>query len=173
MGDHYGLSLVQIAQVAWIVYLAADFGSVGGGLLSGFLVRRGIDAQRSRLLAMSLAALLGPLGMVIATGVGVPFMLALAAVVAFGHLVFQVNLTSLVIDRYPQHAVATVFGVIAAGSGLGGILSTQVVGELVGSTGYEPLFVMMGCAHPLACALAWWAGEAKDAHREQNKAMWK
>jgi ACS family hexuronate transporter-like MFS transporter len=157
MGDHYGLGLVQIAQVAWVVYLAADFGSVGGGVLSGVLVKRGVDAQRSRLLVMTMAAFLGPLGALIATGVGMPVMLGLAAAVAFGHLMFQVNLTSLVIDKYPQHAVATVFGVIAAGSGLGGILSTQVVGELVGTAGYGPLFVMMGFAHPLGCGLAWWA----------------
>lgn len=163
IGDHYGMGLMQVAQVAWIVYLAADLGSVGGGLLSGQLVKRGVDAQRSRLLAMTMAAFLGPLGAFIATGVSVPAMLALAAAVAFGHLVFQVNLTSLVIDRYPQHGVATVFGVIAAGSGLGGILSTQVVGELVGTAGYGPLFLMMGCAHPLACALAWWGTRGKPA----------
>lgn len=157
MGDQYGMGLVQVAQFAWIVYLAADFGSIGGGILSGLLVKRGVAAQRSRLLSMTLAAALAPMGMFIAGGVGMGPMLALAAVVTFSHLMFQVNLTALVIDRYPGHAVATVFGVIAAGSGLGGIVSTQVVGQLVSTTGYGALFVMMGCMHPLACGLAWWA----------------
>jgi ACS family hexuronate transporter-like MFS transporter len=157
MADQYTLGLLQVAQFAWIVYLAADFGSVGGGLLSGLLIKRGIDAQRSRLLAMTLAATLAPMGLFIGGGVGMGAMLALAAVVTFSHLMFQVNLTALVIDRYPGHAVATIFGVIAAGSGLGGILSTQVVGHLVSTTGYAPLFLMMACMHPIACALAWWA----------------
>lgn len=157
MGDAYGMSLLQVAQFAWIVYLAADFGSIGGGLLSGALVKRGASAQRSRLLVMTMAAVLAPTGMFIAGGVGMGPMLALAAVVTFAHLMFQVNLTALVIDRYPTHAVGTVFGVIAAGSGVGGILSTQVVGELVSTTGYSALFVMMGFMHPVACALAWWA----------------
>jgi len=162
MGDQYGMGLLQVAQFAWIVYLAADFGSIGGGLLSGLLVRRGAAAQRSRLLVMTLAALLAPVGMLISSGVGMGPMLALAAVVTFSHLMFQVNLTALVIDRYPGHAVATVFGVIAAGSGVGGIISTQVVGHLVSTTGYSKLFVMMGCMHPLACALAWWALAGKQ-----------
>jgi ACS family hexuronate transporter-like MFS transporter len=157
MADQYGMGLLQVAQFAWIVYLAADFGSVGGGLLSGVLVKRGIDAPRSRLLVMSLAATLAPMGLFIGGGVGLGAMLALAAVVTFSHLMFQVNLTALVIDRYPGHAVATIFGVIAAGSGLGGILSTQVVGQLVSTTGYAPLFLMMACMHPIACGLAWWA----------------
>jgi len=162
MGDQYGVGLVEVAQFAWVVYLAADFGSIGGGVLSGALVRRGVPAVRSRLMVMSLAALLGPMGMFIAGGVGMGPMLALAAVVCFAHLMFQVNLTSLVIDRYPGRGVATIFGVIAAGSGVGGILSTQVVGQLVSTTGYGALFVMMGCLHPLACALAWWAVGGKD-----------
>lgn len=157
MGDQYGMGLVQVAQFAWVVYLAADFGSIGGGLLSGVLVKRGAAPQRSRLQAMTVAAVLAPLGMFIAGGVGMGPMLALAAVVTFAHLMFQVNITALVIDRYPTHAVATVFGVIAAGSGVGGIISTQVVGQLVSTTGYQPLFIIMGCMHPIACALAWWA----------------
>lgn len=157
MGDQYGMGLVQVAQFAWVVYLAADFGSIGGGLLSGVLVKRGAAPQRSRLQAMTVAAVLAPLGMFIAGGVGMGPMLALAAVVTFAHLVFQVNITALVIDRYPTHAVATVFGVIAAGSEVGGIISTQVVGQLVSTTGYQPLFIIMGCMHPIACALAWWA----------------
>jgi ACS family hexuronate transporter-like MFS transporter len=157
MGDQYGMGLVQVAQFAWVVYLAADFGSIGGGLLSGVLVKRGATPQRSRLQVMTVAAVLAPLGMFIASGVGMGPMLALAAVVTFSHLMFQVNITALVIDRYPTHAVATVFGVIAAGSGVGGIISTQVVGHLVSTTGYKPLFIMMGCMHPIACALAWWA----------------
>jgi ACS family hexuronate transporter-like MFS transporter len=157
MGDQYGMGLLQVAQFAWIVYLAADFGSIGGGILSGVLVKRGVSAQRSRLLIMTAAATLAPMGMLISTGVGMATMLALAAVVTFSHLMFQVNLTALVIDRYPSHGVATVFGVIAAGSGVGGILSTQVVGHLVSTTGYASLFVMMGFMHPIACGLAWWA----------------
>ncbi len=157
MSDQYGMGLLEVAQFAWLVYLAADFGSIGGGILSGVLVKRGIAPQRSRLLIMTLAAVLAPMGVFISTGVGMGPMLALAAVVTFSHLMFQVNLTALVIDRYPGHAVATVFGVIAAGSGVGGIISTQVVGQLVSTTGYSNLFVMMGCMHPIACGLAWWA----------------
>ncbi|TFW21835.1 MFS transporter [Massilia arenosa] len=168
MADQYGFGLVQVAQLAWMVYLAADFGSIGGGVLSGLLIKRGIANQRSRLIVMTCAAALGPLGMLIATGVSAPVMIALAAVVAFAHMMFQVNLTSAAVDRYPGHAVATVFGVIAAGSGLGGMLSTQVVGDLVSTTGYKPLFIMMGCLHPIACALAWWglSGGRPQHHAE-------
>lgn len=151
------LSLALVASVAWLVYLAADFGSVGGGLLSGRLIRRGMSPARARLVAMGLAACLAPVGFLIAGEPSIPVTLALAATVAFAHLIFQINISTLVVDLYPGHVVATVFGVIGAGSALGGILSTQVVGLLVTQQSYGMVFILMAFCHPIAFAIAWWA----------------
>ena len=155
LADARGMTLLAIAQLAWVVYLASDIGSIGGGWLSGWLIRRGGEPVRSRLIAMTLAAALAPVGMLIAADVGIGLTLALAAVVAFAHLVFQVNMGTLIVDHYPQRTVSTVFGIIAAGSSLGGIFSTQLVGALASSGSYGRIFLMMGVLHPLACAVAW------------------
>ena len=155
LADARGMSLLAIAQLAWLVYLASDIGSVGGGWFSGWLIRRGGTPVRSRMIAMTIAAALAPFGMLIATGVGIGPTLALAALVAFAHLVFQVNMGTLIVDLYPQRTVSTVFGIIAAGSGLGGIFSTQLVGNLASSGSYDRVFLMMGLLHPLACAAVW------------------
>jgi ACS family hexuronate transporter-like MFS transporter len=153
--DERGLSLLQIAQLAWIVYFAADVGSIGGGWFSGRLIRRGIAPARSRMIAMAIAASLAPFGMLIATHVGIAPTLALGALVAFAHLVFQINMGTLIVDIYPPRTMATVFGLIAAGSGLGGMLSTQIVGELVAGGSYDRVFLLMGLLHPIACVTAW------------------
>jgi ACS family hexuronate transporter-like MFS transporter len=155
LADARGMTLLAIAQLAWVVYLASDVGSVGGGWFSGWLIRRGGAPVRSRMIAMTIAAALAPLGMLIAVGVGIGLTLALAALVAFAHLVFQVNMGTLIVDHYPQRTVATVFGIIAAGSGLGGIFSTQLVGHLASGGSYRSIFLMMGVLHPLACAVVW------------------
>lgn len=155
LADARGMSLLAIAQLAWVVYLASDIGSIGGGWFSGWLVRRGGAPVRSRLIAMTLAAALAPVGMLIATHVGIGPTLALAAVVAFAHLVFQVNMGTLIVDHYPQRTLSTVFGIIAAGSSLGGIFSTQLVGYLAGSGSYDRIFLLMGLLHPVACAVVW------------------
>jgi len=157
LGEGYGMGLVQVAQVAWVVYLAADFGSIGGGWLSGRLIRRGWTPINSRLGAMGLAAVLAPLGMLIATHPGTTPMLALAAMVTFSHLMFLVNHTALVVDRYPGRSVATAIGVMGMASGLGGMLSTQAVGRLATAHSYELMFLLMGCLHPLGWLLARWA----------------
>lgn len=155
--DQRGLALVVVAQLAWIVYLAADFGSVGGGFASGRLIKRGIEPKRARLIVMAAAAALAPIGAFMATGPALPIAFILASAVALAHLTFQVNVSTLVLDLYPTRIVATVFGVIAAGSGLGGILSQNVISSLVVESDYGPIFVLMACLHPLALGVAFLA----------------
>jgi ACS family hexuronate transporter-like MFS transporter len=155
--DQRGLSLAAVAGIAWVVYLAADFGSIGGGLFSGWLIKRGVPAAKSRLIACALAATLTPFGMLIATGIGVNWTLAIAALVGFAHLIFQINLGTLVVDLYPKRVVATIFGFVAAGSALGGIFSTKLVGQLAASGNYATIFLLMGALHPIAVLVAWGA----------------
>ncbi|MGH6884487.1 MAG: MFS transporter [Geminicoccales bacterium] len=153
--DQRDMGLVQVASLAWIVYLAADIGSVGGGLLSGRLIRSGVAAAKSRLITMGGAAVLAPVGMLIALHLNIGPTLAIGALVAFAHLVFQVNIGVLVVDIYPMRNVATVFGLIAAGSALGGFLSTHLVGQLASTGAYDRIFLLMGLLHPLAWLIAW------------------
>jgi ACS family hexuronate transporter-like MFS transporter len=161
--DARHMSLIAVASLAWTVYAAADIGSIGGGWFSGRLIRRGVSPANSRLIAMGIATLLAPAGMLIATHIGIGPTLAIGALVAFAHLVFQINMGALIIDIYPMKVVATVFGLIAAGSGLGGILSTQIIGKLASGGNYELAFVLMGCLHPVAWTIAWLASRGKRA----------
>lgn len=153
--EQRGMTLMQVASLAWIVYLAADLGSVAGGVLSGRLIRVGVAPARSRLLAMGGAACVAPMGMLIALNPGTAPTLAIAAAVTFAHLVFQINIGALAVDLYPVRYVATVFGLIAAGSALGGFASTQLVGRLASTGAYREIFLLMSLLHPLAWLAAW------------------
>jgi ACS family hexuronate transporter-like MFS transporter len=108
------------------------------------------------------AAVLAPFGMLIALHLGTAPTLAIGALVAFAHLVFQINIGVLVVDLYPMKIVATVFGVIAAGSALGGLLSTQIVGQLASTGAYSKIFLLMGLLHPLAWLIAWASTRGKQ-----------
>jgi ACS family hexuronate transporter-like MFS transporter len=153
--DERGMDLVQVASIAWIVYLAADVGSIGGGWFSGRLIRRGIAPAESRLIAMACAAAVAPIGMLISLRLGIAPTIALGAIVACAHLVFQINIGVLVVDIFPMRHVATVFGLIAAGSALGGFASTQLVGQLASTDAWGGIFLLMGMLHPLALLVAW------------------
>ncbi|MDG2523853.1 MFS transporter [Stenotrophomonas sp. HITSZ_GD] len=157
LGDARGMSLAAVASLAWVVYVAADIGSVGGGVISGQLVRRGITPVRSRLLTMTGAAMLAPVGIFITLHPGLPLLLTLACVVTFAHLVYQINLTTMVVDIFPSRYIASVAGLIGCGSALGGMLSAQVVGMLVAGGSFDRTFVLMAFLHPVAVGLAWLA----------------
>ena len=165
--DDRGMALIQVASLAWLVYLAADVGSIGGGWFSGRLIRAGIAPARSRLIAMTCAAALAPIGMLISLRLGIAPTIALGALVAFAHLVFQINIGVLVVDIYPMRHVATVFGLIAAGSATGGLISTQLVGQLASTHAYGALFLLMGMLHPIALLVAW--GSLRGRKNEQHR----
>lgn len=140
-------------SVMWLVYLAADVGLIGGGLLSGWLVARGTRAMTARLAMMVVAAMLVPVAAVIPSIESRGMVLAAAMIVALGHAIWLTNLTSLAIDAIPPRMLATSFGVIAGGSGLGGIVMNMLVADTVQRQSYAPCFLAAAVLHPLAILL--------------------
>lgn len=153
LGDARHLSIGEIGRIAWLVYLAADIGCIAGGYVSGKLIQRGFAPVPGRLRVMTVVALLLPLSPLV-NSVSTPLAaVGIASVAAFAHMAWQISLSTLVVDLYPKPVVGTVFGLVAAGSGLGGLISTNLVGRAVTYYSYAPVFVAMGFLHPLALLL--------------------
>ena len=148
--DARHLTLAEVGRIAWIVYLAADIGCILGGYFSGVLIKRGWKPVRSRLWVMAIAAVLLPLSPLINSAPTPLLAVCIAGIAAFAHLTWQISLGALVLDLYPKPVVGTVFGLVAAGSGLGGMISTNLVGRAVTYWSYAPVFVVMGFLHPVA-----------------------
>lgn len=151
--DSRHLTLSEVGQLAWLVYLAADIGSLVGGWTSGRLIRRGMETVRSRKTVMIFAACLIPLSAVVPLAPSASIAAGICALVVMGHLTWQVTLGVLIVDIYPRALVATAVGVIAAGSGMGGVLATYVVGQVITQSSYTPLFLAMAVLHPIALLL--------------------
>ena len=152
--DSRGLDQKSLS-VTWVVYLAADIGVLSGGWLSGILIKRGTAPVRSRLWIMLGCAALVPLGAVIPHVDALWLVLAFGMVAVLAHLAWLINLSALVVDLVPRGSLAFAFGVIAAGSSLGGLMMNKAVGSLVTNTSYDPAFGFMLLLHPLAWLLAW------------------
>ena len=152
--DARGLDQKSLS-VTWVVYLAADIGVLSGGWLSGLLIKRGTAPVRSRLWIMLACAVLVPLGAVIPHVDALWLVLAFGMVAVLAHLAWLINLSALVVDLVPRGSLAFAFGVIAAGSSLGGLMMNKAVGSLVTNTSYDPAFGFMLLLHPLAWLLAW------------------
>jgi ACS family hexuronate transporter-like MFS transporter len=151
--EQRGFTVWEMGMLAWMPYLTADIGALAGGALSDRLVRRGWSPIGARRAGMWPFALLMPLSVVIAYTPSRVLCVALICVVTFAHMAWKTNLTTLTNDIYPVRMVGSVAGIVAFGNGLGGTLFTWVAGKVIQQTGYEAIFVVMGCLHPLAYLL--------------------
>jgi len=155
--DERGLSLERMAGSAWVVYAAAGLGAVGGGLLSGWLVRRGIAAARARVVTMAMTAVLAPIGALNALEPAVWISIGLGALIAFLHTSWVTNQTALPVDLYPARHIGKVLAIGSVFSGLVTIASTYLVGQLVETLTYRPMFLVIAIAYPVAIFAAWFA----------------
>jgi ACS family hexuronate transporter-like MFS transporter len=140
-------------SIMWVVFLAADVGFVAGGFFSDRLVARGTTPVSSRISMLLASALLVPCIALLPLAPTLRLTLAVAMVVAFAHCMWLSNMTALVIDLIPRPIMATTFGLIAAGSAVGGIIMNDLVAWAVGHYSYDRCFYVMAFMHPLAALL--------------------
>lgn len=156
--------------ITWVIFLAADIGVLAGGWLSGRLVKSGQTPPASRLWVMLACAALVPVSALVPVAVPLWLVLVLGMIVVFAHMAWMINLSSLVVDIIPKRFLATTFGLIAAGSSVGGILMNWSVGKLVTDYSYGPVFVILALMHPITLLIIWSLRKAtaEDAERAQS-----
>jgi ACS family hexuronate transporter-like MFS transporter len=151
--DARGFTLSEIGRTVWIIFVAADAGSLLGGWLSGRFVLTGAAPIRARLKVMIGAAAILTLSFLLPLTPGRVWPLALASVFAFAHMAWLTCITTFSVDIFPASVVGSAHGAIGAGSSLGGFISTAVVGWLVTGFSYNPVFLVMSFLHPMALLL--------------------
>ncbi len=145
-------TLMEMGLLAWLPYLTADIGSIGGGLASGALIRRGWKPVRARQMMMIPCALVMPLSLLVPGSSSTVAMLIIS-LVTFAHMAWKTNLATITNDIYPPGVVGSISGIIAFGTGLGGTLFTNLTGQLVQHYSYSLVFFIMGFLHPLSYVL--------------------
>jgi ACS family hexuronate transporter-like MFS transporter len=149
------LPMAQLAKIGWVVYLGAGIGTIVGGLLSRRLIRSGMQVGIAYRWTMLGAAVLVPLSPLAALAPHYGVSVLIASIVALAHMAWLVTLTATVVELYPAEQVGKAAGLIAMGSGFGGMLSSEIVGYLVTHGGYTPVFWLMALLHPIALTLLW------------------
>lgn len=155
--EERGLTVAEMGRLSWVVYASAGIGSVLGGIVSGALVRRGMRPARARVATMALVAVIAPIGAFNALAPAVWISLALGALVALVHTAWVTNQTALCVDLYPGRHIGKVMAVNGIIGGLVTIVTTQLVGELVATITYRPMFLMIAIAYPLGLMAAFLA----------------
>jgi len=149
------LNLRQVAYFAWVPFLAADLGSLLGGLLSPFFIGRGLSVLTARKVAMTIPAVLMTLAAFTGRAPSAGLAILFFAIGAFAHQAISATLLTLPADLFPRRTVATANGMSGMAGYAGGILFTWVVGKVAGSIGYGPLFVAIALFDLVGAAFVW------------------
>ncbi|HEX3570539.1 MAG TPA: MFS transporter [Acidobacteriaceae bacterium] len=132
LNRNYGLDLQHAYWYIVTVYVISSVGSIFGGSLSGWLMKRGYSVNSGRKLAMlSMAVLVLPLVFVPHMGTLFPSnpwpATLLIALAAAAHQGWSANLFSTPTDMFPSTAVSTIVGIGGAAGAAGGAAFTWIV----------------------------------------------
>lgn len=146
-----GLSMAMMVRYGNIPFLAALGGSVAGGWLSGWLMKRGWSVNWARKTAMAACALLMPAAIVAGFARSPWVALAFISVATSAHQGWSANLFTLTSDIFPKRDVASVVGLGGFAGAVGGWIIARVAGYVLQwFHTYLPLFVVASVMHPLA-----------------------
>jgi ACS family hexuronate transporter-like MFS transporter len=141
----------EYARALAVIYFVACFGSMGGGWLSGFLMKKGWQKGKARKTAMLVCALAMPVAALGVVVPGVALAVALFSLATSAHQGFSANLFTTTSDVFPKSALGSVNGIGGCMGGLGGVIFSAIVpGFLVKVIGYTPLFFMMSSFYLIA-----------------------
>ena len=137
----------------WIPFLAADLGNFLGGGVSSWLIRRGWNVLKARK-AVIIVCGIGMTGLipVIFTS-NLPLILALFSLSTCCYAAWSTMALTLPSDLYPEAWVASVSGISGAGSGVGTIITTFVIGWTADRYAFGPVLVGASLIPLLATAL--------------------
>jgi ACS family hexuronate transporter-like MFS transporter len=151
LSRNLGLDLRGMALPLFVVYSGASIGSIGGGGLSSFLLKRGWTLNASRKSAMLVCALAVTPIMIAARTQDAWLAVFLIAIAAGAHQGWSANLYTLASDMFPRSAVGSVVGFASMVGAIGGMLIAKAVGYILQRTGsYIPVFILAGVAYLVA-----------------------
>ncbi|MEN6385039.1 MAG: MFS transporter [Phycisphaerales bacterium] len=80
-----GFNIKEIAVYAWMPFLAADLGSLWGGMLSTFFVKKGFHVLTARKFALSISALCMPVALIAVRSQSAAVALVCICIAMFSH----------------------------------------------------------------------------------------
>ncbi len=126
--NNHGIDLHQVFGPLLVVYVIADLGSVTGGGLSSWLIRRGASINAARKTAfLACAVCVIPVACV-ARVTNMWVATVLVGVAAAAHQGYAANIFTLVSDTVPRKAVSSVVGI----GGTAAYISMMVFATLIG-----------------------------------------
>lgn len=156
LADTFGFDVTQIGLFAWVPFVGAAAGSLFGGWLAGWLIKRGLAVASARKLAIGLGCLLISPSLLLASATAEPLAaVLLIAVSLFGFQVAIGNIQTLPSDYFPQGSVGSLAGISGAAAVIGVLITIWLV-PIITRDSYAPFFVLGALLAPFSLAAVLW-----------------
>ena len=151
LNTSHGLTLDKIGLPLVVIYIVSDLGSIGGGWLSSFLIRKGWSINLARKTTMLICALAVTPIFFASQTTNLWMAVGLISLATAAHQGWSANLFTLVSDMFPRQAVGSVVGIGGMAGAVGGMIVSTAAGYLLTVTGnYLALFIIASCSYLLA-----------------------
>ena len=154
-----GLDVKAFGLPLAFIYTCTTVGSIGGGWVSGYMIKKGMSPYKARKITMLIFALLViPVVFASAPGISTWGAVCLIALAASSHQAWSANIFTTVSDAFPKKAVSSITGIGGMAGAVGGAFISYIAGDILEhfknlghiETGYVVMFAIAGSAYLLA-----------------------
>jgi len=156
--DTFKLDLSKPGWPLVIVYSCTTVGSIGGGYLSGYLIKKGWPVYKARQTVMFIFALCVVPIITARYFSSLWVIVGLISLAAAAHQAWSANIFTTASDMFPRKAVSSITGIGGMAGSVGGIIFQPLVGWLLDyftrqgdkALGYNLIFLICGLAYLVA-----------------------
>ncbi|PAW93865.1 MFS transporter [Mucilaginibacter sp. MD40] len=157
----FNLDLKKPTLPLILIYTATTIGSIGGGYLSSWFIKRGMPVFKARKTAMFIFALCVVPIFTARYATNIWQSVALIGLAAAAHQAWSANIYTTASDIFPKKAVSSIIGIAGMAGSVGAILFPFFIGWVLDSAraagnvtaGYNILFTICACAYVAAWLL--------------------
>ncbi|KVH72798.1 hypothetical protein WJ41_12660 [Burkholderia ubonensis] len=151
LNESRGMDMQHIGLPLVCIYALTTVGSIGGGWISSTMLRSGWSVNAARKTAMLICACcVLPIAFVSQIQ-NLWVAVLIVGLAAAAHQGWSANLFTTASDMFPRRAVASVVGIGGMAGSIGGVLFSEVIGQVLQRTGhYWVLFAIGALAYLLA-----------------------
>ena len=154
LNNNFGVTLTHLGLPLIVIYTMTTVGSIGGGYLSGAMIKRGMAIDKARRITMLIFAVLV---VPVVTAANISSMWLAVGIIGLAtaaHQGWSANIFTTASDMFPKKVLGSVVGLGSFAGSLGGMIFLTSAGYIVEATGnYTILFIICGSAYLLALGL--------------------
>jgi ACS family hexuronate transporter-like MFS transporter len=128
--ERFQVDMNHLGRPLILIYLGATAGSIGGGWMSGFAIKRGLSPRKGRRLALMICALFTSAVVLVPFTQNLWQAIAVLCLATAAHQGWSSNLLSTPSDMFASSSVGTVVGIGGAIGSVGSAVFTALVGSL-------------------------------------------